>query len=171
MIDCPSCKHQEFVGTVFCSECGSRLVSVNPVPTQNIPRERVDLEAMATKPAAPEGPELETGAILGLRVLATGDIISLIGRDNYTLGRSMEGQAILPDVDLRHYDAYDQGVSRIHSEIRLLPQGVHVVDLDSANGTLVAGKRIEPQKPMPVRHGDIIQVGGMRLQLISRFRG
>ncbi|MCJ7511470.1 MAG: FHA domain-containing protein [Anaerolineales bacterium] len=171
MIDCPSCKHQEFVGTVFCSECGSRLVSVNPVPTQNIPRERVDLEAMATKPAAPEGPELETGAILGLRVLATGDIISLIGRDNYTLGRSMEGQAILPDVDLRHYDAFDQGVSRIHSEIRLLPQGVHVVDLDSANGTLVAGKRIEPQKPMPVRHGDIIQVGGMRLQLISRFRG
>jgi len=171
MIECPACKHQEFVGTVYCSECGSRLISVTPVPTLNIPRDRLDKEAMATKPSAPEGPELETGAILGLRVLATGVVISLIGRDNYTLGRSMEGQAILPDVDLRPYDAYDHGVSRIHSEIRLLPQGVHVVDLDSANGTLVGGKRIEPQVPVPVRHGDIIQVGGMRLQLISRFRG
>jgi pSer/pThr/pTyr-binding forkhead associated (FHA) protein len=171
MIECPSCKHQEFVGTVYCTECGSRLVSTTPIPTLNIPRDRVDKEAMATKPATPEGPELESGAILGLRVLATGDIISLIGRDNYTLGRSMEGQAILPDVDLRPYDAYDQGVSRIHTEIRLLPLGVHVVDLDSANGTLVAGKRIEAQKPIPVHHGDIIQLGGMRLQLISRYRG
>jgi len=81
MIECPACKHQEFVGTVYCSECGSRLMSATPVPTLNIPRDRVDLEAMATKPAAPEGPGLETGAILGLRVLATGDVISLIGRD------------------------------------------------------------------------------------------
>lgn len=171
MIECPACKHQEFVGTVYCSECGSRLISITPIPTLNIPRDRLEKEAMATKPAAPEGPELETGAILGLRVLATGDVISLLGRDNYTLGRSMEGQAILPDIDLRPYDAYDQGVSRIHTEIRLLPHGVHVVDLDSANGTVVAGKRIDPQVPVPVRHGDIIQVGGMRLQLISRFRG
>jgi pSer/pThr/pTyr-binding forkhead associated (FHA) protein len=171
MIECPACKHQEFVGTVYCSECGTRLVSVAPLPTLNIPRDRIDKEALATKPAAPEGPELESGAILGLRVLSSGTVISLIGRDNYTIGRSMEGQAILPDIDLRPQDAYDQGVSRIHAEIRLLPNGVHVVDLDSANGTLVAGKRIEPQKPVQVGHGDIIQIGGMRLQLISRYRG
>jgi hypothetical protein len=171
MIECPGCKHQEFVGTLYCSECGTRLVNISPVPTVTIPREHIDREAIATKPAIPEGPDLESGAILGLRVLLTGDIVSLIGRDNYTLGRSVDGQAIVPDVDLRNYDAYDQGVSRIHSEIRLLSDGVYMVDLDSANGTLVSGKRLEPQSPEPVHHGDVVQLGRLRLQLISRYRG
>jgi hypothetical protein len=171
MIECPNCRHQEFVGTLFCTECGARLVHVEPLPTMSIPRDRVDLEAMATKPAAPEGPELQTGAILGLRAVATGHTLSLIGRDNFTLGRSVEGQAIVPDIDLDPFQAYDFGVSRIHAELRLLKEGVFVVDLDSANGTLLNGRRLTPQTPEAVRHGDIIQLGRLRLQLISRHRG
>ncbi|MGH2627541.1 MAG: FHA domain-containing protein [Anaerolineales bacterium] len=171
MIECPNCRHQEFVGTMYCSECGTRLVHVSPLPTMSIPRDRMDLEAMATKPAAPEGPELESGAILGLRAVATGTTLSLLGRDNYTLGRSVEGQAIVPDIDLDPFQAYDYGVSRIHAELRLDQEGVYVVDLDSANGTLVNGRRLDPQSPSPVRHGDIIQLGRLRLQIISRVRG
>ncbi len=170
MIECPSCKHQEFVGTLYCSECGTRLVSVSPVPTVSISRDRIDREAMATKPATPEGPELESGAILGLRLISTGETRSLLGRDNYTVGRSVEGQAVIPDIDLQASDAYEQGVSRIHAEIRLEPDGVYVVDLDSANGTLINGKALEPQRPALARHGDIIQLGRLRTQLISRFR-
>ncbi|MGH2605028.1 MAG: FHA domain-containing protein [Anaerolineales bacterium] len=137
----------------------------------SIPRDRIDLEAMSTKPAAPEGPELESGAMLGLRAIATGHTLSLLGRDNYTLGRSVEGQAIVPDIDLDPFQAYDYGVSRIHAELRLDQEGVYVVDLDSANGTLVNGRRLDPQTPSPVRHGDIIQLGRLRLQIISRVRG
>jgi pSer/pThr/pTyr-binding forkhead associated (FHA) protein len=125
---------------------------------------------MATKPAPPEGPELESGAILGLRLIATGEIRSLLGRDNYTVGRSVEGQAVIPDIDLQSSDAYEQGVSRLHAEIRLEPEGVFVVDLDSANGTLINGKALEPQRPALVNHGDIVQLGRLRTQLISRFR-
>lgn len=171
MIECPTCKHQEFVGTLYCTECGTRLVHVSAMPTMNIDREFIDMEAMNTKPSPPEGPELESGAILGLRVLTTGDILSLVGRDNFTLGRAMEDQAILPDVDLDPFEAYDQGISRIHAELRLQENGVHVVDLDSANGTLVNGNRLDPQSPIPIKHGDIIQLGRLRLQLISRYRG
>ncbi len=170
MIECPTCKHQEFVGTMFCSECGARLVHVSPLPTMTIPRDHVNEVAMATKPAAPEGPELESGALLGLRVISSGEVISLLGRDNYTLGRSAEGQAVVPDVDLSPYDAYEQGVSRMHAELRVERDSVYVLDLESANGTLVNGKRLQAQKPHPVRHGDIIQLGRMRLQLISRVR-
>jgi pSer/pThr/pTyr-binding forkhead associated (FHA) protein len=137
----------------------------------SIPRDRIDLEAMATKPATPEGPGLESGAILGLRAVATGQTLSLLGRDNYTLGRSVEGQAIVPDIDLDPFQAYDFGVSRIHAELRMDRDGVYVVDLDSANGTMINGRRVEPQTPVPVRHGDILQLGRLRLQLISRMRG
>ncbi len=171
MIECPSCKHTEFVGTLYCSECGTRLIHVSPMPTMTIPRDRIEAVALATKPSPPEGPDLETGAILGLRIASSGEIVSLIGRENYTLGRAIAGQAVVPDVDLEPYNAYEHGVSRMHAEIRLNPNGVQVVDLESANGTLINGRRLDPQAPTLVRHGDIIQLGRLRLQLISRYRG
>ena len=170
MIECPSCRHQEFVGTLYCSECGTRLVSIAAMPTITMPRDHLDREAMATKPGVPTGPELESGAILGLRVFSSGEILSLVGRDNYSIGRSVEGQAIIPDVDLKPYEAYDEGVSRIHAEIRLAEDGVFVVDLDSANGTMINDRRLKPQEPSPIRHGDVLQLGHLRVQLISRLR-
>ena len=171
MIECPACKHQEFVGTMFCTECGTRLVLANGAPTVSISRDEIHAEALHTKPSAPEGPELESGAVIGLRVVSTGDVVPLIGRDNYTLGRTIEGQAVVPVIDLGPFDAYEQGVSRMHSEIRLAPEAVTIVDLESANGTLVNGKRSEPLTPVVLHHGDVIQIGRLRLQLITRTRG
>ncbi len=40
MIECPTCKHQEFVGTLYCTECGTRLVHVSAMPTMNMPAMR-----------------------------------------------------------------------------------------------------------------------------------
>jgi hypothetical protein len=170
MIECPNCQHQEYVGTLICSECGTRLAHDAPFPTRS-PSRPPDYSESITRPAAPEGPNLESGAILGLRVVQTGDIISLLGRDNYTLGRSGEGQAVIPDVDLLPYQAFDKGVSRIHAELHVTPDGVYVCDLDSANGTYLNGKRLDPQEPIPARHGDLVQLGNLKLQIISRLRG
>jgi hypothetical protein len=170
MIECPNCHHQEFVGTLYCTECGARLTHVTPAPTMTIPRQRIAEEANATKPAPPVGPELDSGALFGLRVISSGTILPLIGRDNFTLGRAGHDQAVIPDIDLGSFEAYDSGVSRIHAELRLDAEGVFVVDLDSANGTLVNGQKLEPQNPFAVRHGDIIQLGRLRLQLVSRLR-
>lgn len=167
MIECPNCKHREFVGSLYCSECGTRLVQVSPLPTMSISTDEIDREAHSTKPSPPPAPELSSGALIGLRVVATGDILSLIGRDNFTLGRSNEGQAVVPDVDLSPYDAYDHGISRMHAELIIGDDGVYVIDLESANGTVVNGTRIPPRDPRPVHHGDIIQLGRMRLQVIS----
>ena len=168
MIECPSCNHREFVGTLFCSECGTRLVHASPIPTMSISPDKISKEANATKPSPPPGPDLSTGALLELRVVSSGDVISLLGRDNFTLGRSIEGQAVIPDVDLAKYDAYDQGISRMHAELRVEKEGVFVLDLDSANGTIVNGKRIKGEKTSAIHHGDIIQLGRLRLQIISQ---
>ena len=168
MIECPSCNHHEFVGTMFCGECGTRLVHASPIPTMSISSDKINKEANATKPSPPAGPDLSTGSLLGLRVVSSGDIISLLGRDNFTLGRSIEGQAVIPDVDLAKFDAYDQGISRMHAELRVEQDGVFVIDLDSANGTIVNGKRIKGQVNSQIYHGDIIQLGRLRLQIISQ---
>jgi len=171
MIECPACKHQEFVGSLFCGECGTRLVRLSSSPTMQVPRNRIDQEASVTKPGTLDVPELEPGAVLGLWVVTTGAVLSLVGRDSYTLGRVIPTEAIIPDIDLSSFRANDHGVSRIHAEIRVDVDGVRVVDLDSANGTLVNGKRLNPQDPARIRQGDIIQLGSLSLQLISRFRG
>jgi hypothetical protein len=170
MIECPNCRHQEFVGTFFCSECGTRLIQANNPPDISLSTKHIDVDTMTTKPATPEGPELASGAFIGLRIIKSGKIISLLGRENYTLGRSGKKQAIIPDVDLSDYEAYDSGVSRIHAEIQLRKDGIFIIDLDSANSTLVNGKRLDPQSPYPIRHGDLLELGGMRVQLISRYR-
>ena len=168
MIECPACSNQEFVGTLYCSECGTRLVHTSPLKGVVATREAVAQGVFGDVPH-PDTVELQSGVLLGLRVLGTDEILPLIGRENYTLGRSGEGQAVIPDIDLSQYSAFESGVSRIHSEIRLTEEYVAVVDLDSANGTLVNNARLDPQKATPVHHGDIIQLGQLRLQLISRY--
>ncbi len=169
MIECPNCRHQEFVGTLFCGECGARLIHVAPIPRSAGAQGPLPRQAEVPRTQVADGPDLESGAVLGLRVVSTGEVVSLIGRDNFTLGRASKGQPVLPDVDLDPFQAFDHGVSRIHAELRLTRDGVFVVDLDSANGTLINSKRLTPQMPSPVHHGDIIQLGRLRLQLISRF--
>jgi pSer/pThr/pTyr-binding forkhead associated (FHA) protein len=140
------------------------------MPTFTFERVEGDDVDTDTRPAVPDGPALRTGALMGLRVVSSGDVLSLLGRVNYTLGRSIETQSVVPDIDLAPFDAFDQGVSRLHAEMRIQPDGVFIVDLDSANGTHVNGKRLEALKAIPIHHGDIVQLGSMRLQLISRYR-
>ena len=57
MIECPSCKSQHFVGTLYCSECGTRLVHVTPVPTLTISELESMQAAAKTKPTPADGPD------------------------------------------------------------------------------------------------------------------
>jgi|Deesub1362A_J573_1020465.scaffolds.fasta_scaffold05612_7 pSer/pThr/pTyr-binding forkhead associated (FHA) protein len=166
MIECPNCRNEEYVGTLICEECGMRLVHV--VPGGQWPEQAGPSTDSTTRPVPGEAVDLAGGAIIGLRVIKANKVVSLLGRENYTLGRSGEGQAILPDVDLAPYQAFDLGVSRIHAEMRVSKEGFYILDLESANGTRVNGKLLTAQVPYPIRHGDLIQLGGLELQLISR---
>ena len=51
-------------------------------------------------------------------------------------------------------------VSRYHAEVRMIPGGYELVDLDSTVGTSVNGKRIDRVALQP---GDVISVGGAPL--------
>lgn len=168
MIECPTCKYQQFVGTIYCSECGTRLIHISPIP-DTAPYETTEGKKKASSPSVP-GPSLQTGALLGLKIVGSDSVVSLLGRVNYTLGRTIDDQPVIPDVDLSPFGADEHGVSRIHAEVRLQPEGIYIIDLDSANGTKVNGNLLETITPAHLRHGDIIQLGSLSLQLISRFQ-
>lgn len=165
MINCPSCNSQAFEGTFFCIDCGIALIK--------IPGRSSDTRHEDPQPAEPifDGSELdalEAGAMLGLRVMTTGEVISLHGRKNFTLGQSVPGQAVVPDVDLSAFDAQAHGLSRIHAELRM--EGSHVIalDLDSSNGTQINGLFLEPKEPVRLHHGDTLQLGTLQLRLLIR---
>jgi pSer/pThr/pTyr-binding forkhead associated (FHA) protein len=162
MIRCPSCGQHEFVGTLYCSECGVRL-------TQQVPA-HAGAAVGNGAPAETEAPEaqLASGARAGLKVPTTGEVISLIGRKQFTLGRSVPGQAVIPDIDLERLDASLHGVSRMHAELIVGQGQVVIKDLESVNGTIVNGKRLRPQRSVPISNGDLIEIGSLRLQLITR---
>lgn len=55
----------------------------------------------------------------------------------------------------------DSTISRRHAELRTGNGAWVIVDLKSANGTYLNGKRVE--RPMPLKHGDTIRLGGTLL--------
>ena len=171
MILCPNCHHQEVTGALFCSECGAQLVSTQRVSTQAIRRHPSDILSSiqeSNPPPAEPAPASNVDAVVSLYLIDSGQILHLAGRTEFTLGRVAEGQPILPDVDLSPYEAYTQGVSRLHSCLKIINQRVVITDLGSSNGTRVNGQKIMPHIDYPLNHGDVIALGKLKVQVLIR---
>jgi pSer/pThr/pTyr-binding forkhead associated (FHA) protein len=98
-------------------------------------------------------------------VINSGRRITLEGGDDLLVGRKDNQRGIYPDVDLGLDGGYDAGVSRRHAIISPQGGGFVIEDLASANGTFVNGRRLQPETPTPIRHGDELKFG----TLILRF--
>lgn len=83
------------------------------------------------------------------------------------IGRSADTFAVLPDIDLLGQQGAQKGVSRGHAAIRFDKKRsmLHVVDLDSANGTFVNNLRLYPQEVRALRHGDELRLGRLTMQV------
>jgi pSer/pThr/pTyr-binding forkhead associated (FHA) protein len=169
MILCPNCQHQNVPGSLFCSECGSRLVSQVELNTQSIKRTPSDMLATELPPprSVPAAvPQEEADTVISLLIIETGQVLHLAGRNEFTIGRVSEGQPILPDVDLTPYNAFNLGVSRLHVSMKLTRTGVIVTDLGSSNGTRVNGQKIVPHVEYPINHGDTVAIGKLKLKIL-----
>lgn len=170
MILCPNCHHQEITGALFCSECGAQLVTTDRIATQSIRRQPSDfLSSLENTGQSPSQTSTSTvDAVVSLYLVDSGQILHLAGRTEFTLGRVAEGQPILPDVDLSPYEAYTQGVSRLHSCLKIINQRVVITDLGSSNGTRVNGQKIMPHIDYPLNHGDVVALGKLKVQILIR---
>ncbi len=166
MIICPNCGNKELSGALYCKECGTQFTSLRE-PTVVIPtslgdqlRQAAVVDPENVVPTTPENPRLS------LFLVETGEVIPLEGYSEFTIGRSSEEQPIIPDIDLAPYHAYEYGVSRLHASIEIDGSTVDLVDFGSANGTLLNGQKMTPNKPYPITHGDIFTLGKMKVQLL-----
>jgi hypothetical protein len=171
MILCPNCHFQNLPGTLFCSECGAQLLISETLTThafRRSPSDTLDASKLQVDPVA-EAQKVVTDdldASISLHLVDSGKVLHLAGRNEFTFGRMTEGQPILPDVDLSPYEAYAQGVSRLHASLKVAGQRVVIMDMGSSNGTRVNGQKIIPHVDYPLSHGDIITLGKFKFQVL-----
>jgi hypothetical protein len=164
-IVCPNCHQHEPDGAFFCSECGTKLISEDGLSTAAI-RSADSSISRAGKAPPPPPPIQITDALISLHIVRTGQILPLLGREEFTIGRVSQGQSILPDVDLTPYEAYSQGVSRLHATIIIGDEEISIKDLGSSNGTRVNNDKIPPHKHFAISHGDVITLGRFKIQTL-----
>jgi hypothetical protein len=165
MIMCPNCQHQEINGAIYCSKCGAQLVE-EIVTTQRVRVTQTIKEDENSTGQPQSTPVAPLQSWISLHIIESGQILPLADRTEFTLGRSADGQPIVPDVDLSPYNAYANGVSRLHAAIKLVNDRVVVVDLGSSNGTYLNGVRLSPYIETPVSHGDLIYLGKFKIQVL-----
>ncbi|MEN8242139.1 MAG: FHA domain-containing protein [Chloroflexota bacterium] len=166
-IICPNCNHEEPAGALFCSECSVKLITSDGLSTATIKSADPRITQAGASPPPPP-PAQVTESQVSLHIVRTGQILPLIGRLEFTLGRISQGQSILPDIDLSPYNAYAQGVSRLHATLKLIREDLYVEDLGSSNGTRINNTKIPPHKNQPVTHGDVITLGRFKIQALIR---
>jgi pSer/pThr/pTyr-binding forkhead associated (FHA) protein len=154
-VTCPSCGHENTVGSRFCSSCGTSL-GADRDPT-TIHFETAESAEAAETPV----PEVEvdlsdvplgTGVLVVTRGEAAGSRI-LLDLVATSAGRHPKSDIFLDDIT----------VSRRHAEIIREGDAYRVRDAGSLNGTYVNRERIEEA---PLTHGDVLQVGKYKLHFL-----
>lgn len=109
---------------------------------------------------------------------ATGMLqLSLVGKDEitfqieapgvegYVIGRSDDSASYIPDIDLLNLGGREMGVSRRHAVLVRYRGAVHLVDLNSVNGTFLNGERLIGEVPVPLKDGDRVSLGNLELAI------
>jgi hypothetical protein len=157
-------------GAMFCSDCGVKLAgTTDALTTQNITTEQFERVRDLAPGRDDRYQSFGDGDAWGsLHLLDTGQVLPLSSRNEFTMGRISEGQPIMPDIDLSPYQAYAAGVSRLHAVIKRNGGRITFIDLGSANGTYINGKRLVPNVEQALNHGDIIALGKLKLQVLFK---
>lgn len=138
--------------------------------TQKLPTASLkDLKESSDRVASWAAPSHRLGSeesLVCLHIVDTGQVIDLDLNREYLIGRKHKSQPILPDIDLSPFNAYEWGISRLHASISVQMNRVLVSDIGSANGTWYAGEQLEPNTPYELKHGDVLHLGKLKVQVL-----
>jgi pSer/pThr/pTyr-binding forkhead associated (FHA) protein len=146
---CPECGHHNRESARFCGRCGASLLEADAgEPTQAFAAYVEDEEEAADEP--------DDGAVLVIRGGGgrAGEQFK-INADKMAIGRTPSAAVFLDDIT----------VSREHAILERRPDGLHLSDAGSLNGTYVNRQRIESVR---LADGDEVQIGKYRLTYIER---
>lgn len=167
MIICSNCQHENVPGTLFCVECGTQLEGTETLTTQAVTQDEITND-LRKRDARVEPPSSPVNSWISLHLMDSGKILPLTSRTEFTMGRLSEGQPIMPDIDLTPYQAYASGVSRLHAVVKREGDRTIVMDLGSSNGTYLNGRRLNPHTEEELRHGDVVALGKLKIQVLLR---
>jgi len=83
------------------------------------------------------------------------------------LGRSDEDDPThRPDVDFLSCNALRNGISRSHAMIETSNNNeIHLIDLDSRNGTFLNDEQLIPNQAVMIKDGDQVQLGRLKMTI------
>jgi hypothetical protein len=173
MVICPNCLYKNMTGAVFCSECGAQLIRDESLKTGSVHVTngfKADSKTGPVPQSAGIPPTAYPEAPVSLHILNSGVYLPLPDEEEVILGRATTGQSMVPDINLEPYRAFEAGVSRIHAAIRMVEDQVLITDLGSGNGTRINGNKIEPNIPQPIKDGDLVNLGKLKIQVIIQHK-
>ena len=177
MIECPVCGRSFRPGTLFCSHCGVFLSSgesllTGPLPTDPLPE--VELPASQAESSLLTVGERESAELPATATTLCITVVRSHRQELFPLpigeiwlGRCDASRNVSPDLDLTPDGGFEEGVSRQHAKVYQKGNCLFVEDAASTNGTLLNGRRLVPHQPYPLREGDTLQLG--RLRLLVKF--
>ena len=62
------------------------------------------------------------------------------------------------------YCVNNPAIGRIHAELTKGPQGYHITDMNTRNGTYINGTRIDPNMEHPIKSGDRFMLANEEFQ-------
>lgn len=158
---CPVCGGGNLRHARFCRHCGQPLATA--VAIESAGATAAEFAAYA----APEPAASPSAELVVVEPAGSGWRIAL-AQPRLLLGRPHGQRPIDVDFSALDPNAY---VSRNHALIEAVPGGHTLTDLGSANGTLVNGARLQPQRPVLLHDGDRILMGKLGLQYRIRKGG
>lgn len=167
-VKCPNCGKTNQKHEVFCYSCGQMLEPVKGV---------FETRTFSDKEAMPLDSEFfGSDSVLVLRVRGTTETFEVRpqrSEQELVIGRSTQGSAVTPDVDLKNTKAVDLGVSRMHMTLRYesANNAVLAADLGSSNGSYLNGQRMLAKEVRVLRHGDELRLGKLVLAVSFRHPG
>jgi pSer/pThr/pTyr-binding forkhead associated (FHA) protein len=155
MPKCHECGTENIVGTLICEECGFPLIEVAATVPERI---------------APIGTTILDSTQVVIEFKGYPAPVEVKGTSRVVFGRLDVNAANKPDIDLTPYGAFEKGVSRIHAAFVRHESSVTILDLGSANGTSVNGKRLPPNQPRVLQDGDEIMFGELGARVYFKQR-
>jgi hypothetical protein len=160
-IACAQCNTPLEAGASYCPGCGQALPRSAPIGSACPQCAAINLPGTA---------HCETcGAALPSRphliVVNTGLRLSPFSDDHpaVVIGRSDALSGVAPDLDLEPYVGELAGLSRRHARLTWRDGQCWIEDLNSVNWTYLNNQRLSPERPAPLKAGDLLRLGNVLL--------
>jgi hypothetical protein len=135
-----------------------------PAPVVSPPAPVITPPAPVVSPPAPA--TARSALAPGRLILQPGGVaLNFPAAAEAVVGRADPVSNFTPTLDLGPYGALENGVGRRHVRIFVQQGGVFVEDLDSTNGSFLNNTRLTPRQPQPLRTGDELRVGTLKLRV------